>query len=85
VGVKNVTISMDQDTLAWARVEAARAGSSLSRCIGERLRRDRDAADDRAAALADMEAFLATPLPGPVADGDRKFSREAIYDERFRR
>jgi hypothetical protein len=35
--MKNVTISMDEETAAWARVEAAKQGKSLSRYVGELL------------------------------------------------
>jgi hypothetical protein len=32
--MKNVTISMDEEIAAWARVEAARAGQILSSWVG---------------------------------------------------
>jgi hypothetical protein len=35
--MKNVTISLDEETAAWARVEAAKAGKSLSRYVGDML------------------------------------------------
>jgi hypothetical protein len=35
--MKNITISMDDETAAWARVEAAKAGKSVSRFIGDML------------------------------------------------
>jgi len=35
--MKNVTITVDDGVLEWARVEAARRGSSVSRMVGEML------------------------------------------------
>jgi len=39
--MKNITISMDEDTARWARIEAARRGTSVSRMLGELLRQQR--------------------------------------------
>lgn len=35
--MKNVTITLEEDVLEWARVEAARRNSSVSRMLGEIL------------------------------------------------
>ena len=35
--MKNVTITVEDSVLEWARVEAARRGSSVSRMVGEML------------------------------------------------
>ncbi|MFD1712200.1 CopG family transcriptional regulator [Ottowia sp. GY511] len=35
--MKNVTITVDDAVLEWARVEAAKRGSSVSRMVGEML------------------------------------------------
>jgi hypothetical protein len=44
--MKNVTITLDEDTAAWARVHAAERDMSLSRFVGEvlrdRMRRSRE-------------------------------------------
>jgi plasmid stability protein len=37
--MKNVTITVDDDVLRWARVWAARHDTSVSRMLGEELRR----------------------------------------------
>lgn len=37
--MKNVTISLDEKTALWARMEAARRDMSVSRFVGEVLRR----------------------------------------------
>jgi hypothetical protein len=39
--MKNVTITLDEETARWAKVEAARSGKSLSRMLGELLRERR--------------------------------------------
>jgi len=36
--VRNVTISLDDETARWARIEAARRDTSLSRFVGDLLR-----------------------------------------------
>ncbi len=36
--MKNVTITLDQETATWARVYAAERNSSVSRIVGEMLR-----------------------------------------------
>lgn len=56
--MKNVTITLDEETAAWVRVYAARLGVSVSRVVGEMLhermveRRDYETA---------MQRFLAAP------------------------
>jgi hypothetical protein len=35
---RNVTITLDEETARWARVEAARRDTSVSRLVGEMLR-----------------------------------------------
>ncbi len=35
---RNVTVALDEETASWARVEAARRGTSVSKLIGEMLR-----------------------------------------------
>ncbi len=37
--MKNVTITLDEETAAWARVYAARQNVSVSRLVGEMLQR----------------------------------------------
>ncbi len=86
--MKNVTISMDESLLAWVRVEAAKAGSSVSSWISNRLEADRRLGGRLARADAEIEAIIAGPL-APLSENGRIFDREAFYnemmDERFRR
>jgi hypothetical protein len=81
----NVTINMNASTLAWVRVEAARAGRSVSAWIAARLDADRLAADAMAGAGARIDRFL-EDFPGlPLSEGGRIYlDREALHDDRFR-
>ena len=55
---RNVTISMDEETARWARVEAARNDTSVSQWIGDLLRRQRER---EASYEAARRAFQGTP------------------------
>jgi hypothetical protein len=80
--MKNVTISMDEETAAWARVEAAKAGKSLSRYVGDLLAEGRERSSKRKAAI---DAFLAGPL-WPLSDENGRMpTRDEIYAERLHR
>lgn len=78
--MKNVTVTLDDQTAEWARAHAAERGMSLSRYIGEVLRQQlpRAQAYERA-----MQAYLSRsptwtqPLRDP---GDKLPTREEIYD-----
>ena len=69
--VKNVTVTLEPGVARWARVRAAEQEMSLSRYLGELLRREMD---DTAAYRAAMQEYLgrepmklrddASPLPG---------------------
>ncbi|MBB3933140.1 hypothetical protein GGR25_004204 [Kaistia hirudinis] len=75
--MKNVTITLDEKVAQWARVEAAKAGKSLSRWLGERLENDMRHA---AYSLTDLESFLSGPgYPGIAANMPR---RDDLYDDR---
>lgn len=43
--LKNVTITLDEETARWARMEAARRDTSVSRLLGEMLREHMDRDD----------------------------------------
>ncbi len=73
--MKNVTISMDEDTATWTRVQAARANKSVSKYIAELLERERmrDSQYDES-----MKSFLARK---PFLTSDRPIpTREELYD-----
>jgi len=56
--MKNVTISMDDATLRWVRIEAAKAGMSVSRWVATELGGLHRRTAERAAASARIEASL---------------------------
>ena len=77
--MRNVTITLDEQVVTKARVEAAREGKSLSRFVSDLVadRVDRDRRQTEA-----LEAFLAGgPWP---SEGESLTTREEIYEERFR-
>jgi hypothetical protein len=80
--VKNVTVTLDDDTIAWARVQAAERGVSLSRLLGELLEeRMRTAADYDDA----MRAFLRRK-PVRLSRGEERpyFSRDDAHERSAR-
>ena len=74
--VKNVTISLDEETALWARMEAARRDTSVSRFVGDVLRRQmRDDAE-----YARARRSYGRRLPAPVSDGHRPYpTRDEIH------
>jgi len=75
--MKNVTITMDEDTARWARIEAARRGTSVSRLVGELLR-ERRLADSRYKAA--MKRY-AKREPVHLKQSSLNYpDREALYD-----
>ena len=75
--MKNVTVTLDDQTVEWARAQATAQGISLSRYIGEVLRKQlpEALAYERA-----MKAWMARK-PYLLRDPDEKLpTREEIYD-----
>ena len=75
--MRNVTITLDNETAAQAKVHAAERGMSLSRYIGEVLRRELRNGDIYDAAYCSWRAGRAFPLAGPAQPYPR---REEAYD-----
>jgi len=79
--MKNVTITMDDPVANWARIEAARRNTSVSRLVGEMLadKMRHDDAYERAMRewMADTSGFVSNGQPYP--------NREEIYAERLDR
>lgn len=74
---KNVTITLDEETARWARIEAARRDSSISRFVGEVLR-ERMARED--AYRHARERFPSRePYVEPV-EARRLPSRDELHD-----
>ncbi|WP_349370997.1 hypothetical protein [Salinarimonas sp.] len=78
--MKNVTISLDEEVLARARVEAAKQGKSLSRFVSETV-------EQRIGRQLTQKEALAGFLAGPEwrSKGGPLPKREEIYEERLRR
>jgi hypothetical protein len=74
--MRNVTITLDEETAHWARVEAAHRDMSVSRLIGELLREHMRA---QATYEDAMRRYLAR---GPVMlkDTGRYPAREELHD-----
>lgn len=78
--MKNVTITMEDSVAEWARLEAARRNTSVSRLVGEmltdKMRRD----DDYEHAMREALEFKSLGVSeGPY------LTREQVYDRAARR
>jgi plasmid stability protein len=58
VGLRNVTITLEEDVARWARIRAAERETSVSRLVGELLREKMLAEQSYEAA---MQEYLARP------------------------
>lgn len=75
--MRNITITLDEETAAWARVHAAERNMSLSRYVGELLReRMRHSREYEEA----MKRFLAQKPVRLKRSGDRYLTREEAHD-----
>ena len=79
--MKNVTVTMDDTVADWARMEAARRNTSVSRLIGEMLadKMRHDDSYERA-----MREWLDRP-PLLHSDGTPYMTRDEIYAGRLDR
>lgn len=78
--MKNVTVTMEDSVAEWARLEAARRNTSVSRLVGEmlaeKMRRD-DAYERVMREALEFKSFGVSS--GPY------FTREEMYDRSIRR
>jgi hypothetical protein len=74
--LKKVTISLDDQTAAGVRIEAAKEGKSLPRWIGDLLRRRMTESREYEAA---MRAYLAR-APFDLQPGTRLPKRDELHD-----
>lgn len=76
--MKNVTVTMDEALLQWARVAAARDGKSQSRFIAE-------AVEQRVGRpltqLEAIERFLAGPPLHVLDENGKAPTRDQLYDD----
>ncbi len=75
--MKNVTITLDEETAAWARVHAAERGTSVSRLVGEMLAAHMRENRDYASAMRRFFDNAAIPFR---SSGARYPSREELHD-----
>jgi hypothetical protein len=75
--LNNVTITLDDETLARARVKAAERNLSLSRFVGEVLREQMRGDDEYERA---MRRFLSRKPQALLRPGERYFTREEVND-----
>lgn len=75
--LRNLTVTLDEETFAKARVRAAQRNVSLSRFIGELLRRELRHDDEYEAAYRTWRAAKPFSLKGGA---QRYPKREELYD-----
>jgi hypothetical protein len=79
--MKNITVTLDEKTAAWARVYAARQNKSLSRFLGELLHRtmreSREYEDS-------MRRYLSKKPSRLNRDNASYPSREELHERHFR-
>lgn len=75
--LKNVTVTLDDETARWARVEAARRDTSVSRMLGDLLRREMEGQEAYERA---MERFFAQTPAVHRADGRPLPTRDELHD-----
>lgn len=73
---RNVTVTLDEETARWVRVEAARRDTSVSRFLGEILSERRSRAEGYESARAAFMSREARPLRRP---GDPLPSRDELH------
>lgn len=78
--MKNVTITVEDDVLEWARIEAAKRNSSVSRMVGEYMSEMRKRADSYEHAYQSWVATTKVSPIGWVSDGSRYPTRDETYD-----
>ncbi|MEO8313231.1 MAG: hypothetical protein ABI645_00415 [Pseudomonadota bacterium] len=75
--MKNITITLDEQTAKWAREQATQQGLSLSRYVGEVLRKQLPKAQSYERA---MNSFLSRTRTALTSPGDKLPTREELYD-----
>ena len=76
--MKNITITLDEKTAAWARVHAAQRSMSLSRFVSELLHEKMGESREYEAA---MRRFFSVK-PRNLSDGQPLPKREELYDRK---
>jgi hypothetical protein len=79
--MKNITITLDDETAGWVRLQAAREGVSVSRMLGTMLQ---ERSHELAAYDTAMRTFLGRK-PSPLRRNDQPYAARAELHERTRR
>lgn len=77
--MKNITVTLDDQTAEWLRTAAAAKGISMSRFLGEMVRKQLPQARDYEQAMNRWLARRAFDKP-LTAPGEKLPTREEIYD-----
>ena len=75
--VRRLTITLDEETARWARIEAAKRYTSVSRLVGELLRRHMVDEDDYEGA---RRSYMARPPVALTTAGGQYPSRDGIHE-----
>ena len=75
--LRNVTVTLDEQTARWARIQAAKDDTSVSRLLGDLLRREMEG---QAAYDSAMDRFFAQEPGVHRAKGSALPSREELHD-----
>ncbi|HET8713917.1 MAG TPA: hypothetical protein VFM23_09595 [Gemmatimonadales bacterium] len=75
--MKNITITLDEETAAWVRAQAAEQNKSMSRFIGEHLQASMK---DRREYLRAYRRWLSKPSFNLTGEPEKYPSREEIHD-----
>ena len=78
--MKNVTVTMEDSVADWARMEAARRNTSVSRLVGELLAEKMRHDDAYERAMREALEFKSLGL-----STGRYFTREELYDRALQR
>ncbi len=78
--MKNVTVTMEDTVADWARMEAARRNTSVSRLVGELLAEKMRHDDAYERAMREALEFKSFGV-----SETRQFSRDEIYDRSLQR
>jgi predicted CopG family antitoxin len=74
--MKNLTITVEEDVLEWARIKAAKEGNSVSRLVGEMLKEKRQQEDAYEIAMRSALQFKSLGISdGPYLTRDEMYDR----------
>lgn len=77
--MKNVTITLDEEVVRWARIRAAEGDTSVSRLVGELLR---EKMRDESNYKTSMQNYLAQSPLVLKKKGDDYPDREELHDRK---